>query len=439
MTRAPLKPGHAFRDGKLYEFSTYGIRVMRPWGPGAGAWLYEAETGRWRGCIPDLSIGAMERACRFARKQAGTLETLDEEGRAVSIPVPLAPSFAGRKALATEAFLSSIPAEVRRAVRPFAEGQWELLRLVDRCGTPFLDLLASNPALALALALRRRLAVPLARTADVSRLLRKRQRDVAGRLGFPPAESAVRTLRRVPAATLSFWRLYHLRVALGREDLSNRLRFAPRLNASVLRLLCDPAAAPLVTPAFVDEVARLRTETRSAGVARSVLELRDLHVALQRPRPPVVGSLRALERAHERAVLDLGRAPQRAALAGLYPFPPPPLPDADGIEAIRNADELWQEGRDMNSCAAGYAPLVASGRVFLYRITSPERATVSVERSPQGWRITQLRGPSNRAVSRATARKAAAWVESASSSEAEDESDSGQDADHWNPRDDQAF
>lgn len=439
MTRAPLKPGHAFRDGKLYEFSTYGIRVMRPWGPGAGAWLFDVETGRWRGCIPDLSIGAMERFCRAARRQAGALETLDEEGRAVSIPAPLAPSFAGRKALATEAFLSSIPVEVRRAVRPFAEGQWELLRLADRCGTPFLDLLASNPALALALALRRRLVVPLARTADVSRLLRKRQREVAGRLGFPRAESAVRTLRRVPAATLSFWRLHHLRLALGREDLAGRLRFAPRLNASVLRLLCDPAAAPLVTPAFVEEIARLRTETRSAGIARSVLELRDLHVALQRPRPPIVGSLRALERAHERAVLDLGRAPQRAALAGLYRFPPPPLPDSDGIEAIRTADALWQEGREMNSCAAGYAPLVASGRVFLYRVTSPERATVSVERSPQGWRVAQLRGPSNRAVSRATARKAAAWVESASSSEAGDATDPGPEWERRDPADDPTF
>lgn len=74
----------------------------------------------------------------------------------------------------------------------------------------------------------------------------------------------------------------------------------------------------------------------------------------------------------------------------------------------------------MNSCAAGYAPLVASGRVFLYRVTSPERATVSLERSPQGWRVAQLRGPSNRAVSRATARKAEAWVESTSSPDGPD-------------------
>ena len=93
----------------------------------------------------------------------------------------------------------------------------------------------------------------------------------------------------------------------------------------------------------------------------------------------------------------------------------------------------------MNSCAAGYAPLVASGRVFLYRISSPERATVSVERSPQGWRVAQLRGPSNERVSRATARKAAAWVETASSSEADGPADPGPDAERWDPGDDRAF
>ena len=407
-THAP-RPGHAFRDGTLYEFTSYDIRVTRAWGPGAGAWIREVEEGGWRGFRPSFSISAIERACRSARRQAGTLESLDEAGRPVLVEAPLPPTFAGRKALAYGAFLASIPDAVRRAVRRFGEGQWELLRLTDRCGEPFLDLVASNPALALALAVRRRLSSPIGSSTVVARLLRKPQRDIAGRLGFPPTESSARILRRVPVPTLSFWRLYHLRAALGNEALAERLRFAPRLNASVLRLLCDPAAAPLVTPAFIDEIARRRTEDRGATLAHSVFELRELHAALERPRAPVVGSVHALERAHAAAIRELGRAPRRALLAAVRPFPPPPLPESEGIEALRTPDELWQEGHAMNSCVAAFARRVSDGSIYFYRVTSPERATVSVERSARGWRVAEIRGPSNRPVSRTTRLRLDAW------------------------------
>ncbi|HQP88946.1 MAG TPA: PcfJ domain-containing protein [Thermoanaerobaculia bacterium] len=409
MPTHPPRPGHAFRDGKLYEFTSYDIRVTRAWGQGAGAWVREVEEGGWRGFRPSFSVAAMERACRSARRQAGTLESLDEAGRPVLVEAPLPPTFAGRKALAYEAFLASIPDVVRRAVRRFGEGHWELIRLADRCGEPFLDLVASNPALALALAFRRRLSAPIGPSSAVSRLLRRRQRDIAGRLGFPATESTAHVLRRVPVPTLSFWRLHHLRAALGNEALAERLRFAPRLNASVLRLLCDPAAAPLVTPAFIDEFARRRTEDRGATLARSVLELRELHAALERPRAPVVGSVRALERAHAAAIRELGRAPRRALLAAARPFPPPPLPESQGLEAIRTPDELWQEGHAMNSCVAAYAPRVSDGSIYFYRVASPGRATISVERSARGWRVAEIRGPSNRLVSRSTRLRLDAW------------------------------
>ncbi len=119
LPRRPPTPGHAFRDGKLYEFSSYDVRVMRPWGPGAGAWILDVESGAWRGYRPEISIAAMERSCRKVRRLVGAIEVLDEAGRAVLVESPLPPSYGGRKALAVEAFLESIPESVRRSVRRF--------------------------------------------------------------------------------------------------------------------------------------------------------------------------------------------------------------------------------------------------------------------------------------------------------------------------------
>lgn len=410
MTRPAPRPGHAFREGKLYEFNSYDIKVIRPWGPGAGAWIREMEGGGWKGFRPPVSLSAMERICRAARREAGTIETLDETGQTDLVAAPLPPSFAGRKAQAYESFLDSIPHAARTAIRPFAEGHWELLRLADRCGGPFLDLVASNPALALALALRRRLAAPIGASTVVARLLRRRQREIAGRLGFPATESSARLLRRIPVVTVSLWRLYHLRAALSDESLARRLCFAPRPNASVLRLLCDTAAAPLVAPTFIEELALIRSEDRTPKVAHTVLELRELHAALERPRPPILHSLRALDREHAATIRELGRAPGRAALARVGSFPSPPFPDADGFAAIRTADDLWLEGNEMKSCVAGYASRVSAGTIYFYRVTSPERGTLSVERGRDGWRLGEVRGPGNRAVARATRSRVVAWA-----------------------------
>lgn len=428
MTRRPFKPGHAFRDGKLYSFSEVDVEVIRPWGPGAGAWAKSTQRGIWRGLRPLLSISTMEQVCSEAIREAGTVETLDEAGRPVVVSAPLPPTYAGRRAAAYAECLSAIPEPVRRALRPFRESNWELLRLAQACGSAFLDLVASTPALALALAQRRRLKVPIGPSASVARLLRRRQREIAGRLGFPPTESTVRILRRVPPPTLSFWRLHHLRTALADVELSRRLRFAPRLNASVLRLLCDPAAAPLVTPSFIDEIAGLRSEDKRPHIAQAVLELRELHRGLGHPLPPVLRSARALERDHDVVVRDLVGTPQRESVVAVGPFPSPPLPETDGLTAIASAEELWEEGREMNHCVAGYASRVASGSFYFYRLTSPERATVALHWIKDFWYLSDVRGPSNRDVSRETYRSIAAWHAGAAGADTPACTDERQDA-----------
>lgn len=409
MAFRPANPGHAFRNGKLYSFSSSSIEVIRPWGPGAGAWEKTTKAPGWKGVRPSLRISEMEQTAVAWPMSVQTVETLDEEGRPIQIQVAVPPGYPERQAAAYAGFLALIPVEVRRALRPFYEANWELLRLAQSCGAPFLDLAGSIPALAFALAIRRRLRTPIGPSATIARLLRRRQREIAGKLGFPPTESTVRILRRIPARTLSFWRIYHLRRALADDLLARRLQFAPRLNASVLRLLSGRETAALVTPAFIDEVSRLRSELRTPALARAVIELRQIQAAVQHETTFPLRTTRALALQHDHVVANLGSEPLSAFLARVGPFPPPPFPGKARIEPIATPEELWAEGRAMNHCVAGYADRVETGTTYFYRVMGPERATVALQKKGDYWTLSEVHGPSNRQISHDAYCEIAAW------------------------------
>jgi hypothetical protein len=61
------------------------------------------------------------------------------------------------------------------------------------------------------------------------------------------------------------------------------------------------------------------------------------------------------------------------------PFPPPPLPGNEVIQPLRSEEELVEEGRLMGHCVASYAAEVRSGRSYIYRVVSPERATLEIQ------------------------------------------------------------
>ena len=65
----------------------------------------------------------------------------------------------------------------------------------------------------------------------------------------------------------------------------------------------------------------------------------------------------------------------------------------------------------MAHCVGGYVERVMSGDVFIYRIFEPERATLEVERMPDGkFRIVQVKLYKNRNVSNMTLMLLKDWL-----------------------------
>lgn len=60
---------------------------------------------------------------------------------------------------------------------------------------------------------------------------------------------------------------------------------------------------------------------------------------------------------------------------------------------------------------ATYATRVMSGDCYIYRVTAPERATLSIVYRADGcWRRSELKGHRNRAVRAETIRVVDAWL-----------------------------
>lgn len=52
----------------------------------------------------------------------------------------------------------------------------------------------------------------------------------------------------------------------------------------------------------------------------------------------------------------------------------------------------------MGHCVASYRPDIEAGGYFVYRVTSPVRATLGLRMERGRWTVDQIRGPGNRRV-----------------------------------------
>jgi hypothetical protein len=93
-------------------------------------------------------------------------------------------------------------------------------------------------------------------------------------------------------------------------------------------------------------------------------------------------------------------------------FPPPPVPDADGITSILSSADLTAEAEAMHHCAAGYSQRVHQHDAYFYRMTNPERLTICLHPTPRGWALEEARARFNHLPTRPALRAINAWLES---------------------------
>ncbi|MCC5828110.1 MAG: hypothetical protein JJU36_01560, partial [Phycisphaeraceae bacterium] len=283
--------------------------------------------------------------------------------------------------------------DVRKAIAPFSERHWHLLSLTSRCGVAALDLVASNPSLAFALASNwvfHRPAVQRPLRAARSLLARgRKQREILAWLGFPATESTRKILARVVPASVSVKVLMFLRQQLESTDTAKALGHLQRINAGVLRIAIDSTLLPAAMPQFLAEVADMRDEDKRAKAAYLLRDsLTMFNLLYPRRRFSLVRSVEKLRTIHNSLVDDF----TRISHTGLNtPFPPPPIAGTPLIEPITGSHDLVEEGRTQHNCVASFARDVAvRNRTYIYRTLPPlERCTLALRRNGGRWTVSQ--------------------------------------------------
>jgi hypothetical protein len=310
-------------------------------------------------------------------------------------------------------YLEGVPPGVVETVERFPDRHWELLIFVARCSVPALDLLQANPALGYMLANNRDFR-RVHRTEPMvsARLLlapRRRQRDVLEWLGFPPTERARRIVRKIRQDALHVPALRALREHLADPRCQQLLSHLPRITRLVLTMAGSgtlPMLAPVLLRQLVDG-----TLPRASGLPRLVSDTARMWRMGHSDGPlPVFVTVRRLREEHDR----LAATTDWSAIAGpATVLPTPPLRGTPSIVPLERPDLIIEEGKQQRNCVGSYVGRVRRGRLYVYRVLAPTRATLSIVRRDGRWGIDQLEAAANEPVPCATREAVLEWLRDA--------------------------
>lgn len=315
-------------------------------------------------------------------------------------------------------YISPIPTEILEVVRPFGECHWYLLNLAGRCPGS-LDLMTSNPALAMAVsslwAFREKPPQWPLRTARS--LIGKRQEAIAGWLGFPESKSTVKILRKLPPSQCSVYTLLALRNLFSSH--LKTLQHLPLLSEAVINLLAQGRGRYRLSHGVLEDIINDKEYLKYyISTIQNILWMRE---RLSDTGTIRVDSCLQLTELYDKCTEQIGRPDLKRldrSLSDSGPFPEPPLlpsPDIE-LEPLRTEVDLLEEGRIQRNCVGSYGSRVKKGGVYVYRLLWPERATLSVELSESGkWGLLEIKSFANEPVSVKTVSAVLDWIKFAGS------------------------
>ena len=278
------------------------------------------------------------------------------------------------------------------------------------------ELVVTNPALAICIACSSKWDAFIEENPDqvLESLLQSKRRRVCELLGFPGTEAMVRILGKFEPEACSLPMLMRSRKVLQNEDLAHLLRHIPAISPQFLCVcLCWRWGGLASVSLFQELCGSIEVGAISP---RHMMLLDDTFRMLgNRPVRPI-RSIKQLEELHDRLVARLNiRREVDDAVPGYMlsrtAFPAPPFPGNSWIKPLTTPQLLAQEGREQDHCAATLVRDVGEGWLYVYKIMEPERATLSIARYENRWKIEQLYAARNLDVSPETFRMVRNWLD----------------------------
>jgi len=317
------------------------------------------------------------------------------------------------KAASLKAFRFSLPRELANAIEQFRSHQWSVIIMAHLLEEPTLELLHTNPVLAYALAntpAYRSMFKDPKRREKAGRVLSWKQRKILKRLGFPDTKAMVNLSKKLRLPSVSPDRLTALRCAIADRGIEDLLSHLTDVNAGVLGLVTNAKLAGTFSPKLLHSVSASRREDYYPFTAHMLEELLQMYRAARLNQPiPVFQTIKRVHDCHHELAAEFVRLSSKE----MKPchLPEPPIHGTDEIVPITTFNQLLQEGRDQHNCVGGYGPRIEQGGTYIYKVLAPQRATLSIIKSPGGtWSQGELKMAGNRPANPATKRAVDDWL-----------------------------
>ncbi|OGV68101.1 MAG: hypothetical protein A2283_18865 [Lentisphaerae bacterium RIFOXYA12_FULL_48_11] len=326
---------------------------------------------------------------------------------------------------AVETFLSDIPDNFKAIIAPFPSHQWMLLRLLYE-GKACVELAQANPILVYCIANNAEFRTkPEDRITIMAKLCLKKQKELLEWLGFPCTPATVRLLQKILPEAVNPSILRMFRTAIKTTEFSKTLGHMNHINAGVMALITNKNIADFITPKLLLEISEHQEERINSPESDLLFETCSMFETIRaqhRIKKPIFESIAGIQAIHDEILPQYNEAitlpviPRRKRSKGekvKHPsqFENIPMPETDDIIPIRSPREFYREGQNMHHCVTTYLNEVQNGRMYIYRVLKPERATLALRPKVNGsWRISQIRGVCNKEVEEPTLQVVKEWL-----------------------------
>jgi hypothetical protein len=396
---------------------------------------WNSGSGRWERFFPHFRIVSYP-----LPKPKPKAENLNQLELALDVAEAYLPGRMPKKK-AYDLLRQTLPPSYGIALAPFKGHQWSMIGYLWK-NRRFYELLKGNPVLAFTLANDRELSWAIyMKDLTLEKITGMKQTRLLEILDLPGSKKVVQMFRKIHPASAQLNLLKQIRYCLRDESSGKNLSHLKRINAGVLHLLAsaDPVRSN-VTPRLLEEVSQNRRNDHYPFAAHAMRECVQWHGQLRAGRHfPRLRTMEALSSYHAELatqiedLLELQRmqqeeerarqieharreqADQARALeeAMKKPFPRPPVRGTASIIPLRTWGELVRESEQQHNCVRHYGQRVHQGGCYIYRITKPERASLSIVKSSASqWVIGELKTACNRAAGRTTHRYVERWLSS---------------------------
>ena len=315
---------------------------------------------------------------------------------------------------AYEGLRNSMPFKYSISLAPFKSHQWNLIALLSM-NTRFYDLLKSSPVLAYLLAntfeVRKRI---FSKELMMTKLAGMPQAELLALLRLPDTKSMAKLLRKIVPTSAYPGMAEHLAYCAAHPELMKPLSHLKKINQGALSLVSDLGPhIHLLEPSLLEDVSQDVRHLHCNYASAAFTTIRHLHWALFPDRPfPRMRSLEEMTVLRDQLVEANARRPYRDKPEIKFEPREPPIPGTSNIEPLITIDDLIEEGRVQNHCMGTvYPELYMTGSYYAYRILAPERATVSIMKYFDGWKLIELYGAHNAEVRPETRQAVNAWLE----------------------------